>query len=111
MNNSLCRKEVIRMQKLLMLHIDKECDKLSNSANLLLSVKHSFDNQYTDVLFEHLVKEFDDISDRLGNLAVAVLKCDGNTELLKHCIEYINEMSFIVMNFTVKVMEYENIAR
>lgn len=96
------------MQKLLMLHIDKECDKLSDYGNLLISVRRSLDSSYANSLFEDLADEFDDITNRLSNLTVAVLKCDGNTELLKHCVKYINEMSFMVMNFIVKVMEYEN---
>lgn len=99
------------MQKMLVLHIDKECDRLSSYGSLLISIKHKFGNSYADVLFEHLVKEFDDISGRLSNLAVAVIKCDGNTELLKLCVEYLNELSFMVMNFIVKVKEYEHISK
>ena len=97
------------MQKLLMLHIDKECDRLANYGDLLISIKHESSNYYADILFERLIADFDDITSRLSNLTVAVLRCDGNTELLKHCIKYINEMSFMVMNFIVKVKEYEQI--
>lgn len=98
------------MQGLLMLHIDKEASRLNQYGSLLISI-HGFGNSYTDSLFKGLVVEFDNVSDKLSNLAVAIIKCNGNKELLDCCVEYVNELSFTVMNFIIRVKEYENILK
>lgn len=98
------------MEESLMEHVDQEISRLNVSGNLLISAKNSSCHcNSDDNYFGVLAMQFDDLAGKLGFLTEAIIKCNGNIDLLKCCIEYINEMSFMVMNFTVKVMEFVNI--
>lgn len=97
------------MQDVLILHIDKENHRLNEYGNVLITVKHESDglNHKSNLMFAVLAVEFDDISERLNKINVAVLSCNNDLEMLKICAEYINEMSFAIMNFIVKVENYK----
>lgn len=107
--------EYMNMQDLLLLHIDREYNRLGDYGNTLLSIKHK--NDYTKaqfqstVMFTKLATEYEDITERLNSLNFIVLNSSANKELLKNCIEYVNEASFTIMHFIVKVKEYEHITK
>lgn len=103
------------MHELLMIYIDKEYNRLSDCGNTLLSIKHKID--YTElqfqstVMFTKLATEYEDITEKLNSLNFIVLNSSANKELLKNCIEYVNEASFTIMHFIIKVKEYEHITK
>lgn len=95
------------MHELLMIHIDKEYNRLSDCGNTLLSIKHMTD--YTElqfqstVMFTKLATEYEDITEKLNNVNFVVINCINNKELLRTCVDYINEISFMVMNFMLNI--------
>lgn len=103
----------MNMRDLLLLHIDKENDRLNNYGNTLISIRHknaSSDCQ-SNVMFTTLAIDFENITEKLNSLNFIVLNSSTNKELLKNCIEYVNEVSFTIMHFIVKVKEYEHITK
>lgn len=98
------------MQDLLLLHIDKENDRLNKYGNLLVSVRHKsiVCDYQSNAIFASLAIEFENITEKLNNVNFVVINCINNKELLRTCVDYINEISFMVMNFMLKVENYTN---
>lgn len=97
--------EYMNMRDLLLLHIDKENDRLNDYGNILISIRHknaSSDFQ-SNVMFETLAIEFENITEKLNNVNFVVINCINNKELLRTCVDYINEISFMVMNFMLNI--------
>lgn len=95
----------MNMRDLLLLHIDKENDRLNDYGNILISIRHknaSSDFQ-SNVMFETLAIEFENITEKLNNVNFVVINCINNKELLRICVDYINEISFMVMNFMLNI--------
>jgi len=95
------------MREVLLTQLDRENNKLNRCGDTLLTIKvdnYDFHNYmaYLDLMFE-----FDYIAEALSDVHRVVLVCTGNKELLKKCIGSINEISFIVSSFTVKVSELQ----
>lgn len=95
----------MNMRDLLLLHIDKENNRLNDYGNILISIRHkntSSDFQ-SNVMFETLAIEFENITEKLNNVNFVVINCINNKELLRICVDYINEISFMVMNFMLNI--------
>lgn len=106
-------KEVIIIHNLLLERLDKENNRLNEYGDILVILaKH--DSKLD--LFERsdlaiLCFKFEELTDSLNNLYVAIIKCNHNNNLLKECIPFLNELSYLIAVYIMGIMKMKEVMK
>lgn len=91
----------------LMKQIDIENNRLNEYGDILtFLLKHEKDLDFFEIdNISMACFKFNELTDSLNNLYVAILNCKGHKDLLKECIPFINELSFLIASFAIGVIK------
>lgn len=87
--------------------IDIENNRLNKYGDILTTLlKHEKDLDFFELDNVSIACfKFSELTDSLNNLYVAILNCKDNKELLKECIPFVNELSFLIASFAMGIMK------
>lgn len=101
------------LQEILFRQIEKEQKKLDKTSDILISLCRKYRTGQIDFydgsVVAALTVQYDELSDSISNLYVAVLECGNNKSLLIETIQLLNDLSLKIACFVLKVFETEEV--
>ena len=101
------------LQELLFRQIEKEQKKLDKTSDVLIGLCRKYRTGeidfYEGSVVAALTVQYDELSDSISNLYVAVLECGNNKSLLIETIQFLNDLSLKIACFVLKVFETEEV--
>ena len=92
--------------------LDNELVKVAYYGDLLIAIRRNLANKKYEYKFKDLVIRFDIITDKLNMLYRLSIDCNtDDKDGLDWYIDCINTTSFMLMNFSVDVMELKDLLK
>lgn len=101
------------LQEVLFRQIEKEQKKLDSTSDVLIGLCRKYRTGkidfYDGSVVAALTVQYDELSDSISNLYVAILECGNNKALLIETIQFLNDLSMKIACFVLKVFETEEV--
>ncbi len=101
------------LQESLFNRITEEQRKLDKTSDVLIRLCRKYRTGQIDFydgsIVAALTVQYDELSDSISNLYVAVLECGSNKSLLVETVPFLNSLSLKIACFVLKVFETEEV--
>lgn len=101
------------LQDTLFSRITEEQNKLDKTSDVLISLCRKYRTGeidfYDGSVVAALTVQYDELTDSISNLYVAVLECGNNKNLLIETLPFLNALSLQIACFVLKVFETEEV--